>query len=44
VGHKRDHADWKALLADADLRDARLHDAWHTAARLLLLLKSRPEW
>jgi len=23
VGHKRDHADWKALLADAGVRDAR---------------------
>jgi len=39
VGHKRDHADWKALLADAGVRDARLHDARHTAASLLLLLK-----
>jgi integrase len=37
VGHKRDHADWKALLADAGVRDARLHDARHTAASLLLL-------
>ena len=39
VGHKRDHADWKALLNDAGVRDARLHDARHTAASLLLLLK-----
>jgi len=39
VGHKRDYADWKALLADAGVRDARLHDARHTAASLLLLLK-----
>ncbi|CAN5264661.1 hypothetical protein BH24ACT10_BH24ACT10_09150 [soil metagenome] len=39
VGHKSDHADWKALLADAGVRDARLHDARHTAASLLLLLK-----
>jgi integrase len=39
VGHKRDHAEWKALLADAGVRDARLHDARHTAASLLLLLK-----
>jgi site-specific recombinase XerD len=39
IGHKRDHADWKALLVEADVRDARLHDARHTAASLLLLLK-----
>jgi integrase len=39
VGYNRDHADWKALLADADVRDARLHDARVTAASLLLLLK-----
>ena len=39
VGHKRDHADWKLLLVDAGVRDARLHDARHTAASLLLLLK-----
>jgi integrase len=39
VGHERDHADGKALLADAGVRDARLHDARHTAASLLLLLK-----
>jgi hypothetical protein len=38
VGHKRDHAEWKALLAEAEaeaeagVRDARLHDARHTAA------------
>lgn len=39
LGHKRDHDDWKALLAEAGVRDARLHDARHTAASLLLLLK-----
>ena len=39
VGHKRDHADWKSLLVDVGVRDARLHDARHTAASLLLLLK-----
>lgn len=37
VGHKIDHAGWKELLADAGVRDARLHDARHTAASLLLL-------
>jgi len=39
IGHKIDHAGWKALLVDAGVRDARLHDARHTAASLLLLLK-----
>ena len=39
VGRKRDHTDWKTLLAEAGVRDARLHDARHTAASLLLLLK-----
>ena len=33
---RRDHADWKRLLGDAGVRDARLHDARHTAATLLL--------
>jgi integrase len=31
-----DHAAWKALLARANVRPARLHDARHTAATLLL--------
>ena len=39
VGHKRDHAAWKSLLVEAGVRDARLHDARHTAASLLLLLE-----
>jgi integrase len=39
IGHKIDHAAWKALLSKAGVRDARLHDARHTAASLLLLLK-----
>jgi len=39
IGHKTDHAAWKALLATAGVRDARLHDARHTAASLLLVLK-----
>jgi integrase len=33
----KDHAEWKALLKQADLRDVRLHDARHTAATLLLV-------
>lgn len=33
-----DHNAWKALLKRAEVRDARLHDARHTAATMLLLL------
>jgi integrase len=38
VDPRRDLADWKALLTEAGVRDARLHDARHTAATVLLLL------
>ncbi len=34
-----DHDAWKNLLQAAGVRDARLHDARHTAATMLLLLK-----
>jgi integrase len=34
-----DHRAWKALLRKANVRDARLHDARHTAATILLVLK-----
>jgi integrase len=34
-----DHRAWKALLTKAKVRDARLHDARHTAATMLLALK-----
>lgn len=30
--------EWKSLLTEADVREARLHDARHTAATVLLLL------
>ena len=33
-----DYHHWKRLLADAGLRDGRLHDARHTAATVLLIL------
>ncbi|MEU1673812.1 site-specific integrase [Streptomyces roseifaciens] len=33
-----DYHDWKKLLEDARVRDARLHDARHTAATVLMLL------
>jgi integrase len=34
-----DHEAWKALLRRANVRSARLHDARHTAATMLLVLK-----
>ncbi|WP_329367835.1 tyrosine-type recombinase/integrase [Streptomyces sp. NBC_01483] len=36
--HRRDWTEWKALLAEANVRDGRLHDARHTAATVLLIL------
>lgn len=35
---RTDHGEWKALLKVAGVRDARLHDARHTAATMLLVL------
>ncbi|MBT2369479.1 site-specific integrase [Streptomyces sp. ISL-10] len=35
---RTDYDDWKGLLADAKVRDGRLHDARHTAATVLLIL------
>ena len=35
---RRDQDEWKALLREAAVREARLHDARHTAATTLLLL------
>lgn len=37
IDARRDWLDWKGLLKVAGVRDARLHDARHTAATLLLL-------
>jgi integrase len=34
-----DYHAWKALLKRAGVRDARLHDARHTAATVLLVLE-----
>lgn len=39
IDPRRDMEEWKELLAEAGLRDARLHDARHTAATVLLLLE-----
>lgn len=36
VDSRRDWQAWKALLSEAGVRDARLHDARHTAASILL--------
>ncbi|MCU1691033.1 MAG: Integrase [Frankiales bacterium] len=36
IDSRRDWKSWKDLLAAAGVRDARLHDARHTAATLLL--------
>jgi integrase len=38
IDPRRDYFAWKALLKEAGVRDARLHDARHTAATTLLLL------
>ncbi len=38
IDPRRDQYEWKALLAEARVREARLHDARHTAATTLLLL------
>ncbi|GAA2674855.1 hypothetical protein GCM10009864_52540 [Streptomyces lunalinharesii] len=36
--HREDWTAWKALLAEAKVRNGRLHDARHTAATVLLIL------
>lgn len=38
IDPRGDYGEWKALLADAGVREARLHDARHTAATFLLVL------
>lgn len=38
INPRSDWSHWKALLAEAGIRDSRLHDARHTAATVLLLL------
>lgn len=38
LNHRTDHKHWKNLLRAAGVRDARLHDARHTAATVLLEL------
>ena len=41
IDPRRDQYEWKALLTEAGVREARLHDARHTAATTLLLLGVR---
>ncbi|MBW4719634.1 tyrosine-type recombinase/integrase [Saccharothrix obliqua] len=38
IDPRSDHNEWKALLAEAGVRDARLHDSRHTAATTLMVL------
>lgn len=38
INPRFDYDEWKRLLADAKVRDGRLHDARHTAATVLFLL------
>lgn len=38
IDPRRDWDEWKTVLREAGVRDARLHDARHTAATVLLLL------
>ncbi|SDD95005.1 tyrosine-type recombinase/integrase [Actinokineospora iranica] len=42
VDPRADHDEWKALLDHAGVREARLHDARHTAATMLLVLGVPP--
>ncbi|MEV8438993.1 site-specific integrase [Actinosynnema sp. NPDC051121] len=42
IDPRRDHDEWKELLREAGVRDARLHDARHTAATMLMVLGVSP--
>jgi integrase len=39
INPRTDYDEWKRILAKAKLRDGRLHDARHTAATVLLILR-----
>jgi integrase len=39
IDTRRDWDEWKSILSEANTRDARLHDARHTAATVLMLLR-----
>ena len=42
IGASADWAEWKSLLAEAEVRDEKLHLARHTAATVLALLDVAP--
>lgn len=42
IDPRADRTEWKALLAEAGVREARLHDARHTAATVLAYLEVAP--
>lgn len=42
IDPKADRAEWREVLAEAGVREARLHDARHTAATVLALLEVAP--
>jgi hypothetical protein len=42
IDPRADHDEWKSLLAEAKVRDARLHDARHTAATMLQMVLKVP--
>ncbi|MDP9406448.1 MAG: tyrosine-type recombinase/integrase [Actinomycetota bacterium] len=44
IDPRRDWGQWKELLHAAGVRDARLHDARHTAATLLMTQGCPREW
>lgn len=42
IDPRRDWSDWKSILDEADVRDARVHDGRHTAATLLIEVGVHP--
>jgi integrase len=42
IDPKADRTEWREVLAEAKVREARLHDARHTAATTLALLEVAP--
>lgn len=42
IDPRADWGEWKSLLAEAGVRDARLHDARHTAATMMLAMDVHP--
>ena len=46
IDPRADYQEWRDLLTASDVRSARLHDARHTTATMLLVLRTpiRPSW